>query len=466
MEKFDLVVIGAGPGGYPAAIRAAQLGASVAIVEKEQVGGTCLNWGCIPTKFLIAAAELCTNVRAASSIGIVARDLAVDYAALIRRKNEVLAKLRGGVEMLLKGNAVRVYRGEGSFLGRNRIQVAQAEGTAVLDAGAVILATGSVSAMPAFLPRHPRIVESRSFLDLAQLPASVLVLGGGVIGCEFACLLAPLGVRVTVVEMLEDIVAPLDADVRRELRRRMEGALGVRFITRVPLQDITSDDRGVSGTANGEKIEAELLLAAVGRSPCTKGLHLEAAGLQTTKAGRIEVDDFCQTAAATVYAIGDVTPGIQLAHRATSQGITAAANACGKRVRAETVIPSCIFTSPEIGSVGLSEQDAKAGGLEVRVGKFPFIALGKAVATGHTEGFVKWLADAKTGQLVGAHAVGAHATDLIAEAGVAIRAQLTAEEVARTVHAHPTLAEAWVEAAESVHGACIHLPQRPTRRPA
>jgi dihydrolipoamide dehydrogenase len=463
METYDIVVIGAGPGGYPAAIRAAQLGAKVAIVEREAVGGTCLNWGCIPTKTLIASAELYHRMAHAEAMGLRAGKPEYDYVAMAKRKDEVVAKLRGGVETLLKGNGAAVLRGTGSFRGRNRIAVTPAGGGAPVEvaAGKTIIATGSTSAVPGFLPKHPRVVESRAFLDLKAVPKRVLVLGGGVIGCEFACLLASLGVQVTVVELLEDILFMLDADVRKILRKQMETELGVRVLTGKPLEKVQASDTGVSGRFGDETLEADLLLCAVGRKPVTDGLALEGAGLKANEKGFVPVDEVGRTSAATVYAIGDVTGGPQLAHAATSQGIVAAEDACGHgRPRNESVIPACIFTSPEIGQVGLGEEEAAKQGRKVQVGRFPFQALGKALASGETAGFAKWVADAETGRLLGAAVVGPHATDLIAEAGAAIRAELTAREIGRTVHAHPTLAEVWMEAAHAAHGESIHAAPR------
>jgi dihydrolipoamide dehydrogenase len=327
----------------------------------------------------------------------------------------------------------------------------------------VIVATGSASALPSFLPRHPRVVDSRGFLALNRLPDSLLVLGGGVIGCEFACAAAQWGAAVTVVELLEDIVLTVDPDLRGVLRRHMEQRLGIRVLTGKPLENIAASDGGVSGTWGGEALRADGLLAAVGRQPVTAELNLAQTGLSVGTTGHIEVDEFGQTAAPRVFAVGDVTGRSQLAHAATAQGLVAAGNACGKQRRAfETVVPQCIFTAPEIGSVGLTEPQAAAAGRAVVTGKYPFAHLGKALALGETAGFVKWVADARTGQLLGAHAVGPHATELIAEATVAIRAELTVEELGRTIHCHPTLAETWMEAAHAAQGACIHLP--PPRR--
>jgi dihydrolipoamide dehydrogenase len=460
VAAFDIVVIGAGPGGYPAAIRAAQLGASVALVEKEELGGTCLNWGCIPTKTLIASSELFARINSAATMGLHVDNASFDYAAMSDRKDQVVAKLRNGIKQLLKANGVTVYEGCASFESRNRIQVngsTNGGGTVVLSAGKTIISTGATSAMPGFLPRHERVVESRGFLNLRKLPASTLILGGGVIGCEFACMLAQLGVQVTMVELLPDILECLDADVRRELRRYMEKTLGIRILTGVTLEAISADDRGVRGRAGQEDLEADLLLAALGRKPVTQSLKLENAGLTPNERGFLDVDVYGRTKVATIYAVGDVTGGPLLAHVATSQGLVAAENACGRYLhKNETVVPNCIFTTPEIGTVGLGEQEAQQQGRQIKTGKYLMGALGKALAIGEPIGFVKWVADAETDQLLGAHAIGPHATDLIAEAAVAIRAELTAAELAHTIHAHPTLAEAWMEAAHTLLGEPIH----------
>ena len=481
MAAFDVVVIGAGPGGYPAAIRAAQLGASVALVEREELGGTCLNWGCIPTKTLIASSELLARIQSADSMGLRVGNASFDYAAMSERKDQVISKLRNGVKQLLKANGVSVFQGCASFQTRNRIQVdpvapganpadgagspesrqtLQAAATSepvVLSTGKTILATGTTSAMPGFLPRHERVVESRGFLNLRTLPATVLILGGGIIGCEFACMLAQLGVRVTIVELLEDIVTVIDADVRRELRRHMEKSLSIRILAGVTLENIVADDRGVHGRAGQENLEADLLLVALGRKPATTSLKLENAGLTPNERGFLDVDAYGRTNAATIYAVGDITGGPLLAHLATSQGLVAAENACGRYLRKnESVVPNCVFTTPEIGTVGLGEQDAEKQGRKIKTGKYLLGVLGKALAIGEPNGFVKWVADAETDQLLGAHAIGPHASDIIAEAALAIRAELTAEDLAHTIHAHPTLAEAWMEAAHILAGEPVH----------
>jgi len=480
MEIFDVVVIGAGPGGYPAAIRAAQLGASVAIVEKEQLGGTCLNWGCIPTKALIAAGELYAKIKRAEALGITVQGVAVNYAGMIEHKDKLVTQMRGGVQQLLQANGVRQFAGVASFKDRNTIEIApslvaqpfppasraSAAGTEVraatlIGAKKTIIATGSTSATPGLLPEHPRIVESRAFLALTSLPESMIVLGGGFIGCELASMAAQCGVKVTMVELLEDLLMLLDGDVRREVRKHMEEVLGVRVLTGKALEDITAGDPSVRGTCGGEKLEAQLLLSAVGRKPVTDGLELENAGVKPNTHGFIEADEYGRTNVATIFAVGDVTGKVQLAHYATAQGVAAAENACSTRLRNhDTLVPNVIFCSPEIGSVGLSEDDAKKQGRQVTTGKNYFRELGRAMVVGETTGFVKWIADAATDQLLGAAAVGSHATELISEATTAIRAELTAKELGRTIHAHPTFSEAWMEAAHAIHGEAIHAPPR------
>ncbi|HEU6448837.1 MAG TPA: dihydrolipoyl dehydrogenase [Verrucomicrobiae bacterium] len=457
METFDIVVIGAGPGGYPAAIRAAQLGAKVAIVEKEQLGGTCLNWGCIPTKALIAAAETFEKIKHAEALGISAKDITVNYATMIGHKDKTVGTLRNGIKQLLAGNGVKSFTGVASFVDRNTIEV----GAEKISAKKIIIATGSTSAMPGFLPKHERVVESRAFLDIKELPKSMIVMGGGFIGCELACMAAMLGVKVTIVELLEDILLLLDTDVRREVRAHMEKNLGIKVLTGKALEKVAADAKAVTGKFGDETLSADLLLCAVGRKPVTDGLKLENAGLKTNERGFIEADDYCRTKVANIFAIGDVTGKIQLAHYATAQGIAAAENAVGSKLhKHDTIVPNVIFTVPEVGTAGITEDDAKKQNRAVKVGKFRFNGLGKGIATAETIGFVKWIADANTDQLLGAAAVGPHATDLIAEAATAIRNELTAHELGRTIHAHPTFSEIWMEAAHAVHGECIHAPPK------
>ncbi len=465
METVDLIVIGGGPGGYPAAIRAAQRGARVALVEREALGGTCLNWGCIPTKSLIASATLLSAAKHAAGRGLRAEGSAADYAAMAAAKDQAVAKLRGGIAGLLKAHGVSWVEGTASFRTRTRVQVAlKGGGQTLLEGGRVLIASGSVPAWPAFLPKADSVMDSRGFLERTALPGRMIVLGGGVIGCELACLAAQLGVAVTLVEILPDILAMLDADVRAEARRVMEGRLKIRILTGQPLEAIRAGKQGVSGQAGGERIEAEWLLAALGRRPAVEPLALEKAGLAPSAKGFIEVDAGCQTAVAGIFAVGDVNGGPQLAHAATAQGLLAAEQAAGRaRLPRAAVVPSCIFTAPEIAVVGLTEEEAGRQSRPVKVGKFPFAALGRAVASGETAGFVKWIVDSATDRLLGAAAVGAHATELIATAVTAVQAELTAAEFAATIQAHPTLSEAWMEAAHAVHGLCIHAPPRRSR---
>jgi len=474
MKTFDIAVIGAGPGGYPAAIRAAQLGAKVTIIEKEKLGGTCLNWGCIPTKALIAAAETFEKIKHAEKYGINVKGASVDYSVMIGNKDKAVGTLRGGINSLLTANGVKQFTGTASFVDRNTIEIVEQASslqanrrleacstTERISAKKIIIATGSTSAMPGFLPKHERVVESRAFLDIKLLPATMIVMGGGFIGCELACMAAMLGVKVTIVELLEDILLLLDADVRREVRAHMEKNLGIRVLTGKALEKISTDAKSVKGNFGDETLSADLLLCAVGRKPVTDGLKLENAGLKTTERGYIEADDYCRTKVANIFAIGDVTGKIQLAHYATAQGIAAAENAAQTQLhKHDTIVPNVIFTSPEVGTAGLSEDDAKKQNRAVKTGKFRFAGLGKGMATGETTGFVKWIADAATDQLLGAAAVGPHATELIAEAAAAIRAELTTAELGRTIHAHPTFSEAWMEAAHALHNECIHAPPK------
>jgi len=461
MHDFDIIVIGAGPGGYPAAIRAAQLGKKTAIIEKEAFGGTCLNWGCIPTKTLIASAERYHHAAHSEAFGVTAKGVAFDYAAMTARKAGIVAKLSGGVRMLLQSNDVELVSGTARFEGPNRLSVLQADGTTRwLSAASILIAAGSDSAMPGFLPRDKRVMDSRAFLDLTELPKNLLILGGGVIGCEFACMAAALGANVTVVEMLEDIVMVLDRDVRRVLRKRME-TLGITLLTGAPLTDIVVQKNKVTGTYKDQNVAGDVLLVAVGRKPNTAALDLARAGVKTDERGTIPVDAQGRTNVASVFAVGDlVTGSIQLAHAATQQGVAAAEAASGLKSKVEKVCPSCIFTSPEIGLAGLTEDKARQCGIAVKTAVFPFSALGKAMAAGETDGFVKWVCDPVTGRVLGAQAVGCHATELIAEAAMAIRSELTIDEVGNTIHCHPTLSEAWMEAAHAFHDACIHLPKR------
>ena len=458
--KFDVIVIGAGPGGYPAAIRAAQLGAKTAIIEREWLGGTCLNCGCIPTKTLIAGAEVYQKILHAESFGINVGTPEIDYPAMKKRKDGVVDTLKGGIGSLLKAHGVTVFEGTGSFRDANTIAVKSNDGaTKEITGKNIIIATGSTSTVPGFIPKHDRIVESRAFLELEELPESLLVLGGGYIGSELACMAAGLGVKVTIVELLADVLMLLDKDVRQVVKKSMKDSLGMTLLTGAAMENIKATDKSVTATAGDKKIEADMLLVAIGRSPVTDGLHIEAAGVVTNERGYVDVDDLSRTNVPNIYCIGDVSGRMQLAHAATSQAVYAVEHMLNDEEKIEeVVIPGVIFTSPEVALVGITVAEAKEQGLAINTGKFYFRGMGKALASNETEGFVKIIADKETDRILGAQCAGPHATDLISEMVIAVREELTAEELGHTVHAHPTFAEVWMEAAHALHKACIHAP--------
>ncbi|MCF7817158.1 MAG: dihydrolipoyl dehydrogenase [Kiritimatiellales bacterium] len=458
--EFDVIVIGAGPGGYPAAIRAAQLGAKTALIEREWLGGTCLNCGCIPTKTLIAGAEVYQKILHADAFGINVGTPTIDYPAMKKRKDGVVETLKGGIGSLLKAHGVTVFEGTGSFRDAHTVAVKAADGsTKPITGKNIIIATGSTSTVPGFIPKHERIVESRAFLELEQLPKSLLVLGGGYIGCELACMAAGLGVKVTIVELLADVLMLLDKDIRQVVKKNMKDALGMTLLTGAPMANIAATDKGVTAIAGDQKLEADMLLVAIGRSPVTDGLNLEAAGVKTNERGYIAVDELSRTNVPGIYCIGDVSGRMQLAHAATSQAVYAVEHALKDEEKIEeVVIPGVIFTSPEVALVGITEAEAQEQGLQVTTGKFYFRSMGKALASNETEGFAKIIADKETDRILGAQCAGPHATDLISEMVIAVREELTVEELGRTVHAHPTFAEVWMEAAHALHKACIHAP--------
>jgi dihydrolipoamide dehydrogenase len=457
---FDVIVIGAGPGGYPAAIKAAQMGAKTALIEREWLGGTCLNCGCIPTKTLIAGAEVYQKIRHAERFGIRVGEPEIDYAAMKTRKDQVVNNLQNGIGSLLKAHGVTVFEGTGSFRSAHTVAVQAADGSIQeLTAKNSIIATGSTSTVPGFIPQHERIVESRAFLDLETLPESLLVLGGGYIGCELACMAAGLGVKVTVVELLDDVLMLLDKDVRQVVKKHMKDELGMTILTGDAMENIAANEQGVTATAGDQKLAADMLLVAIGRSPVTDGLNLEAAGIVPNERGYIQVDELSRTQVPHIYCIGDVSGRMQLAHAATSQALYAVEHALsGEEKIEEVVIPGVIFTAPEVALVGLTELEANKLGIATHIGKFAFRGLGKAMASNETEGFVKIIADQETDRILGAQCVGPHATDLISEMVIAVREELTAEELGNTVHAHPTFAEVWMEAAHALHKSCIHAP--------
>lgn len=460
--KFDVCVIGAGPGGYVCAINAAKNGAKVALVEKSYLGGTCLNVGCIPTKTLVAGAEALHTAKHAAEFGIkITGKVEPDWAAMQQRKGEIIKKLSGGIAGLLKAAGVQVFNGAAEFKSRTEIAVKLSEGGNVtLQAAKTVIATGSKPARPGFVPEGKRILDSTSLLALEKLPASLLVLGGGYIGCEFACLFAELGVKVTVAEALPEILATQDQDIFKFVGREMKKN-GIEIMTGKPLTNIKSGAKSVSGTVDGKEVSAEYLLVSVGRVPVTEGLNLKAAGVSCNERGFIPVDDRCATNVPGVYAIGDVTGRMMLAHMASAMAAAAADNVCGKKAKfSDKIVPGCVFTMPEIGSVGLTEQQCVERGLKFHVGKFNFAGLGKAMAINDTVGFCKIIADVETDQILGVHIVGPHATDLISEAVTAMALESTAAALGNAIHAHPTLGEVMMEAAHDVHGKSAHVPAK------
>jgi dihydrolipoamide dehydrogenase len=377
----------------------------------------------------------------------------------MQRKDDVVKKLRTGIAGLLKSHGVTVLAGTGSLAARKTVRIEKDGAVTEVAAKKVIVATGSESAMPSFIPFDGmKIIESKAALSLAALPNSIIIIGGGVIGCEFASMLTAFGVKVTVIEMLDRLLPLEDKDISAALTKVFDKA-GITVHTGAKAEKIAVTPAGVTCEIAGQAISAEMMLVAIGRAMNTKGLGLEEAGVKIEK-GAVIVDEHLQTTAAGVYAIGDITAKLQLAHVASAQGIVAAEHATGLDSRMDyAVVPNCIFTTPEIGTVGMSEAKAAERG-EIRVGTFHFAGLGKAMAMGETTGFCKIVADAKTDAVLGVQIIGPHATDLVAEAALAIKLQCTARELAKTIHAHPTLAEGLMEAAHAVHGECIHAPRK------
>jgi len=463
MQEFDVIVIGGGPGGYVAAIRAAKNGAKTALIERRDFGGTCLNIGCIPTKTLIAGVEVFHKAKHAADFGVkISGTVAPDWDAMLARKDSVIKNLRGGIGSLLKAAGVTVFKGQGAFSGRKTLQVLDENGKVAeeLTAQKTIIASGSESLVPGFIPKGKRVITSTELLSIPEIPKSLLILGGGVIGCEFACLFAELGTKVTIVEMMESVMPLIDRECAKTVAQQMTKA-GVEIMNGKPLSDIKATANGVSGKVGDMTVSADYLLVSIGRKPALEGMNIAAAGIKTNERGWIPVDSCCRTNVPGVFAIGDATGSWQLAHAASAMGVVAADVACGKKNTFDgSLVPGCIFTSPEIGSVGKSQEQCDKEGIETRVGKFPFAALGKAMAINETVGFCKIIADAKTDQVLGVHIVGPHATDLIAEAGPALQLEITARELGKAIHAHPTLGEAMMEAAHAVHGESAHIPSK------
>ena len=459
-DQFDVTVIGAGPGGYVAAIRAAQLGLKTAIIERDKdLGGTCLLRGCIPTKELLHSAHGYDMISDPTEFGVSVGGFKLHFNKVMDRKNKVVGRLSKGVEFLMKKNKITVFKGHGKLEGKGRVTVTDATGKKQdIATKNVIIATGSA---PRLLPgvdiTSPRVVTSDQLLDFDHVPKSMVVLGAGAVGVEFASVFKRFGSDVTIIELLPRLVPIEDeetsAELQKSFRRRK---INVMTSTRFESVKVNQDDVEISYTgADGKpgKINAETLLIAVGRRPVTDGLGLENTKIETDR-GYLKVDEYMRTAEPNVYAIGDVIPTPWLAHVASKEGCLAAEHIAGKNPHPinYNLVPNCTYCEPEIGSVGLTEAKAKEKGYDIKVGKFPFSALGKAIILGETEGFVKIISDAKYDEILGVHIMGPHATDLLGEACVALGLEATTEALGHIMHAHPTLSESIMEAAEAVHG--------------
>ena len=457
MSTYDVVILGAGPGGYVAALRAAQLGAKVCLIEKTAVGGTCLNRGCIPSKALIHSAALWKRAHEGAAFGVTASNWTFDWGRAQGRKNEVVRAQVQGIGTLLGAAKVEVRQGTGSLVDAGTVKVSANGSAETISAKAIIIATGSEpAALPGVEIDGERVLTSTESLELLERPETFLIVGGGVIGMEFASMLSSLGTQVTVVEMLAQILAMEDP----MLVRVLQGALqkqGVAFHVNSKVEKVERTEAGVRvQISGGTSLEAERVLIAAGRALNSRAIGLEAVGV-TVARGAIQVNERLETSVPGIYAIGDVTGVSLLAHVASMQGLVAAANVTGGDARMDySAIPNCIYTDPEIASVGLSEPTAKEQGRAVKVGRFNFAALGKAMCIGEIAGLVKVVADAQTDRVLGVGIVGPHATDIIAEGVLAVRHGLTATQVAETIHSHPTLPEAVGEAMHDVHGRAIH----------
>ncbi len=462
---MKIAVIGGGPGGYVAAIRAAQLGADVTLVEKEHLGGTCLNIGCIPTKCLLHSAELVEDIKnQGADIGVKVTGVEIDFPQVIAHKNAISQKLTGGVAALLKMNKVKKIDGEARFVGPRKMKITKPDGsTEDLAADKIILATGSVNATPPIpgLKENPNCIDSTGALSLEKLPASMVVIGAGVIGLELACAYAAFGTKITVVEALDHMLPMLDGDLTKIGVAHMK-KMGMDFNLECPVQSVEPSSVGakvVCKNKAGETVsfEAEKVLVAVGRRANTASLDLEAGGIKNDR-GRIIVTDRMETNVSGVYAIGDCVLGkAQLAHTASAMGEVAAENIMGMDVLYdESTNPTCVYIEPEAASVGLTEEQCKAKGIEYKVGKFPMSANGKALIINGGEGLVKIIAGKKYGEVLGMHIIGPRATDLIAEGALAIRLEATLDELISTIHSHPTVTETMREAALNAEKRAIH----------
>ena len=463
MKEFDVAIIGSGPGGYVAAIRAGMLGLKTALVEKDPfLGGTCLHRGCIPTKALLHTAELYDEMRKSKEIGIDVTGVSLDITRVHAYKQAVVDKLAKGIQFLMKKRKVEVFTGLGSFVDATTVRIATGAGAETIRARHVIIATGSTPAhLPHLRPDGKSIVDSDLVLQTVDVPRTLAVIGSGAVGTEFASVFASYGSKVHLIELLPRLLPIEDEECSSELERVLR-ARGLVCYTATEVTEARVARNGVSLTLKkaGESstLDVDRVLVATGRRPVLDGLNHEAVGVEMN--GRfVAVDEYMRTSVPNIYAIGDVTPSPALAHVASREGILAVDHLAGKPVQTINylAVPNCTYSHPEVASVGLTERAAREGGHDVRVGKFPFSALGKAMIVGDTSGFVKIVADKRYDEVLGVHIIGPRATELIAEATLGVKLETTVEEIANTIHAHPTLAEAMLEAAHGVYGEAIHV---------
>lgn len=461
--NYDLIVIGSGPGGYVAAIRASQLGMKVAVVEKESLGGVCLNWGCIPTKALLKSAQVFEYLKHASDYGITVNGGSADFPGVVKRSRDVADGMSKGIQFLFKKNNITVINGYGKLKPGKKVEVTAADGTVTLyEATNIMLATGARSRVLPNLPQDgKKIIGYREAMVLPTMPKSMVIVGSGAIGCEFAYFYNSMGTKVTIVEFMPNIVPVEDEEVSKQLARSFK-KIGIDVMTESTVESVDtsgSDCKVKVKTKKGEEIlEAEIVLSAVGITPNIENIGLEEVGVITDK-GKVLVNDFYQTNIPGVYAIGDIVKGPALAHVASAEGICCVEKIAGLHVEPINYgnIPGCTYCSPEIASVGMTEKAAKEAGYEIKVGKFPFSASGKAKASGAADGFVKVIFDAKYGEWLGAHFIGANVTEMIAEVVVARNLETTGHEIIKSIHPHPTMSEAVMEAVAAAYGEVIHM---------
>jgi dihydrolipoamide dehydrogenase len=458
MNKYDVIVLGSGPGGYVTAIRASQLGLKTAIVEKESLGGVCLNWGCIPTKALLKSAQVFDYLKHADSYGLTVKEFDKDFGKVVERSRGVAEGMSKGVQFLMKKNKIDVINGFGKIKPGKKVDVDGKE----YSADHIIIATGARSReLPNLKQDGTKVIGYREAMSLKKQPKSMIVVGSGAIGVEFAHFYNSMGTEVTIVEFLPNLVPLEDEDVSKQFERSFKKA-GIKVMTNSSVEKLDTSGKMVKATvktAKGEEtIEAEIVLSAVGIATNIENIGLEDVGIVTDK-GKVMVNDWYQTNIPGYYAIGDITPGPALAHVASAEGITCVEKIAGLHVEPIDYgnIPGCTYASPEIASVGMTEKQAKDAGYELKVGKFPFSASGKASASGEKDGFVKVIFDAKYGEWLGCHMIGAGVTDMIAEAVLGIKLETTGHEVLKAIHPHPTMSEAVMEAVADAYGEVIHL---------